>query len=249
MSEAIWGIYGEWMNARGANMREAAKKRELHYLNTKLARSLSYFTAKVDGDEQQVAILSSDNYNERTIYSMPGETIACGAMVEWEDNFWVVSEKDPATELYTKCKMLQCNHLLKWIDDAGIIREQWCVIEDGTKYMTGDLEDRNFIVTRGDARIAMTISKNEHTVKFGRETRFLIDDYDSKEMLSYSLSKPLRVGWHYNGEGVYLFVLREVNSTPDDNMDLGIADYYKYFPKETAEDDSGSIEQNRKEWL
>lgn len=102
--------------------------------------------------------------------------------------------------------------------------------------MTGDLEDRNFIVTRGDARIAMTIAKNEYTVKFGRESRFLIDDDDSEEKLSYVLSKPLRVGWHYNGEGVYLFVLRESNSTEDDNMKLGIANYYKYFPREDEEE-------------
>lgn len=97
--------------------------------------------------------------------------------------------------------------------------------------MTGDLEDRDFITTRGDARISMTISKNKYTVQFGRESRFLIDDEDSKEKLSYSLSKPLRVGRHYNGEGIYVFVLKEANSTDKDNFELGIADYYKYFPK------------------
>lgn len=105
--------------------------------------------------------------------------------------------------------------------------------------MTGDYEDRDFIVTRGDARISMLISKNEHTVKFGRHSRFLIDDPDSKEKLSYTLSKPLRVGWHYNGEGVYLFVLKEANSTDDDNIDLGIADYYKYFSRS---DDQSSVD-------
>lgn len=121
--------------------------------------------------------------------------------------------------------------------------------------MTGDFEDRDFIVTRGDARISMTIARNEHTVKFERKSRFLIDDYGSKEKLSYSLSKPLRVGWHYNGEGVYRFVLKESNSTDDDNMELGIADYYKHFPKTPPIDDSDKPADNegqdggRKVWL
>ena len=233
----IWSLYQSRLDAHGITMREASKKKEIRMLASKLSRSLSYHAAIVDGLDQRVAIINSDNLNEKKIYSMPGETIACGAIVEWEGSFWIVTEKDAADELYTKCKMKQCNHLLKWVDEDSIIHEQWCVIDDGTKYMTGDYEDRDFIVTRGDARISMLISKNEHTVKFGRHSRFIIDDPDSTEKLSYSLSKPLRVGWHYNGEGVYQFVLKESNSTDDDNIELGIADYYKYFPKDGDQDD------------
>lgn len=249
-----WSVYQDRLEAHGASMREAAKKREIRLLNSRTARNLSYFTAIINGEEQQVSILSSDNLNEKTIISMPGETIACGAMIEWADNHWIVTEKDAVTELYTKCKMEQCNYLLRWIDKNAEIHEQWCIIDDGTKYMTGDLEDRDFITTRGDARISMTISKNADTVKFGRESRFLIDDYDSEEKLSYSLSKPLRVGWHYNNEGIYVFVLKEANSTDDDNTELGIADYYKYFPKENTkgddtESDDSSATTNKKGWL
>ena len=32
-------------------------------------------------------------------------------------------------------------------------------------------------------------------------------------------------------------VLKESNSTDDDNIELGIADYYKYFPKDGDQDD------------
>ena len=38
----------------------------------------------------------------------------------------------------------------------------------------------------------------------------------------------------YNTEGVYSFVLQEVVSTDEDNHELGIANYYKYFPKDTS---------------
>lgn len=96
-----------------------------------------------------------------------------------------------------------------------------------TTDLTGELEDRSFTTTRGDSRIAMTITRNRYTVNFDRENRFLIDDPDTKHKLSYLLTKPLKLGAAYNGKGVYKFVLQEVTATEYDNHELGIADYYK----------------------
>ena len=110
--------------------------------------------------------------------------------------------------------------------------EQWCVVEDGTKYLTGEYEDRNFVVTRGDSRISVQLAKNKYTSILNRENRFLIDDEDSPHKLAYLLTKPLKKGATYNGEGTYKFVLQEVTATEYDNHELGIADYYHHFPKE-----------------
>lgn len=96
------------------------------------------------------------------------------------------------------------------------------------------MEDRNFIVTRGDSRIAMTIGKNEHTSKFGREHRFIVDDMDSQTKLAFLLTKPLKIGHTYNNKGIFSFVLQEVVTTDNDNLELNIADYYKHFPKDTT---------------
>lgn len=99
----------------------------------------------------------------------------------------------------------------------------------------------------------MTIAKNKHTVKFGRENRFLIDDPDSNEKLAYALTKPLKIGAVYNSNGVYSFVLQEVVSTNDDNQELGIADYYKHFKRETSENTTTSEKtksnSGKKVWL
>ncbi len=237
-----WEVYERRMLSRGATKREAALNRESRMLTLKLPDNLSYFTALVDDSPQEVAIIDSDNLNEKLIYSLPGETISCGALVFWEKNRWLVSELDAHDEVYTRAKLVQCNHLLRWVSNDGVIHEQWCVIEDGTKYLTGEFEDRNFVVTRGDSRIAMTIARNEHTVKFSRENRFLIDDPDANPKLAYLLTKPLKVGSVYNNRGVYKFVLQEVVSTDFDNHELGIADYYKYYPDELLEVDDSEEE-------
>ena len=229
---SAWDTYEERIGRRGSTKRQAALNREISYIDRKLPENLSYNeTVPIDGIEQNVAIINSDNLNEKMIYSLPGEDLVHGGLVEWMDNRWLITERDANTTLYTRARMVQCNHLLKWVDADDVIREQWCIVEDGTKYLTGEYEDRNFVVTRGDSRIAVTIARNIHTAKLGRNNRFLIDDPDTGFPLAYLLTKPLKMGWTYNNMGVYKFVMQEVQTTADDNTELGIADYYLHFPK------------------
>ena len=62
------------------------------------------------------------------------EDVHHGGLVQWMNSYWLITEKDFNTEVYTRAKMLQCNYLLKWVDDEDrSIHEQWCIIEDGTK--------------------------------------------------------------------------------------------------------------------
>lgn len=253
----VWDTYESRIDARGGSKRGAAFRRETRMVGTKLKDTLSYQTVTIDDVAQDVAVINSDNLNEKTIISLPGEDIGHGGLVHWMDNYWLITERDANTTVYTRAKMIQCNHLLKWVSDDNTIHEQWCIIEDGTKYLTGEYEDRNFVVTRGDSRIALTIARNQFTVKFNREDRFLIDDPESDHKLAYLLTKPLKLGATFNNKGVFKFVLQEVTATDDDNHELGIADYYKHFPKTPVEggnesadtDDNVSEETGKKVWL
>lgn len=241
-----WDTYLSRIEARGGNKRNAALIRETRFIENHLPDSLSYHPVEIYPQEygfniesnvehritQNVAIINSDNLNEKSIYSLPSEDIELGSLVYWMDNYWLVCERDANTTVYTKAKLVQCNHLLKWVSSSNEIMEQWCIIEDGTKYLTGEYEDRNFVVTRGDSRIAMQIARNQYTTEFDRECRFLIDDPETPHKLAYLLTKPLKRGLTYNSQGTFKFVLQEVTATENDNHELGIADYYKHFPKE-----------------
>lgn len=90
----------------------------------------------------------------------------------------------------------------------------------------------------------MTLSRTPETLKFNRQSRFIIDDPESGEQLAYALSKPLRMGSTYNGNGVFKFVMQEVVTTDDDNIEERIADYYKHFPKDYSVDTSTGEIQN-----
>lgn len=272
----IWEVYQARVGVRGSNIRDDTLVREKLRVSHMIQDSLSYHTVlmyddsiieeeqkehcdccdddncccnevETNGVKRKVAIINSDNLDEKYVYSLPGEDLHPGDLFYWADNYWLITDRDANNEVYTRTKAIQCNYLLRWVhvqNGEPVIKEQWCYIEDGTKYMTGELEDRHFIATRGDARIAMTIARNQFTVKFNRKSRFLVDDLESDNLLSFDLSKPLKIGHTYNGKGVYKYVLSESYFVPElDNAELGIADYYMYFPEEST-DDSGSSDGN-----
>lgn len=129
----VWDTYESRVNVRGGTKRGAVFRRETRMIRTKLKDTLSYQTVTIDDVAQDVAVINSDNLNEKTIISLPDEDIRHGGLIHWMDNYWLVTERDANTTVYTRAKMIQCNHLLKWVSDDNKIHEQWCIIEDGTK--------------------------------------------------------------------------------------------------------------------
>ena len=129
-----WSVYESRRSVHGDTLRRTRFIREYGLLTDKAVNSLSFHSAIIDGEERQLSIINSDNLNEKTLLTMPGEDLDCGAIVEWMDNHWLITEKDANNELYTRAKMEQCNYLLKWIDpEEKKIIERWCIVEDGTK--------------------------------------------------------------------------------------------------------------------
>ena len=111
-------------------------------------------------------------------------------------------------------------------------------------------------IVRGDSRISLTLAKDEYSIQLNRNNRFLIDDYDSKNVLAYRLTKPFKLGGSYNGEGVLNFVLTECNTEDSDNIELHIANYYDHFPKEKPDepdtppgDDTPDVPDGKKVWF
>ena len=130
---SAWNEYQNRMDVRGGSKRNAISRREVHNIYSHLPDNMSYTDVTIDDIEQTVAIINSDNLDEKIILSLPGEDIKHGGLVHWMDNYWLVIEKDANRTLYTRAKLHQCNYLLKWVSEDLIIHEQWCYVEDGTK--------------------------------------------------------------------------------------------------------------------
>lgn len=155
-----WDNYRSRMEVRGVTKRQTALNRETRLLQDKVPDSLSYQSLSVYPREKgydifrfcnikefarNLAIINSDNLNEKYICTLPGEDIEHGSLVFWMDNYWLVTERDYNTTVYTKAKMIQCNHLLRWITPDGQVHEQWAVIEDGTKLSIFSFRAKRFV--------------------------------------------------------------------------------------------------------
>lgn len=246
-----WDSYTARNTLHGATSRDRAKYNLMSRLSHQIPTTLSYHNVNIDGVERNIVILNSDNLNQKTLCSLPGEDIRHGALIEWMNHRWIVTERDANTEIYTKCIMLQCNYLLKWINTNGEVVERWCIVEDGTKYLTGEYSDAFFVATRGDSRISVTLQKDDEVLALGRDARFIIDDYGTPDPLAYRLTKPFKLGGSFDENGVVIFVLTECNTEYDDNLELHIADYYKYFPRENQDDNSvaSDTEFEKRGWI
>lgn len=130
---SVWDLYENRTETRGKDKKEIMRIREERFVNRHIGDNLSYHSVTIDDIDRDVVIIASDNLNEKTILSLPGEDLLHGGLVHWMDNYWLITERDADTTLYTRAKMIQCNHLLKWVSDDDVIHEQWCIIEDGTK--------------------------------------------------------------------------------------------------------------------
>ena len=240
-----WDAYRARSAIHGATERDRAKLDLTRRLRNQIPSTLSYHVLIVDGHEQNAVVLNSDNLNQKTICTLPGEDIRHGACIDWVDHKWLVTERDANTEIYTKAIMLQCNYLLRWVNKGGEIIERWCIVEDGTRYLTGEYTDAFFVATRGDSRISVTLPKDAETLALGRDARFIIDDYGTPDPLAYRLTKPFKLGGSFDDNGIVTFVMMECNTEQDDNLELHIADYYKYFPR--VQEDNEEIPDNNLE--
>lgn len=217
--------YRERMSYLRNPARERWLKDTQSWISAKLPHSLSYQSVVIDGERRKCAITSTQKLKEKNILAMPGENIFAGSYVEWANSIWLITSVDEDSEVYQTGLMVQCNYNLKWINPSGEIVSRMVVAIDGTKYLTGEYSQQ--FVTVGDARMQVTMPKDEETVLINRDDRFLIDDPDAPDIQAFEVTKLNRISSVYNGHGVCVHML--VESPRNDNVDnyeLMIANYY-----------------------
>lgn len=224
-----WETYEARVGTTSTDRREHIRIASQEQFYRKIITNMAYHVVTIDGIEQEIAVVRDAERDEKRIYSMPGEKLKHGGLVNWNGIMWLITEKNFDNEFYDNAIMKQCNYQLKWINPTGEIITRWCIVVDGTKYLIG--EKNGNIMSIGDARFAVTLAKDDETKKIKRGQRFLIDDPDADETLAFQITKPNRFFNLYNGEGVYRYILNEVNTTDNDNIEAGIADYYSWYPR------------------
>lgn len=230
-----WDTYFARINTMDSSNRDEIFLREKSRLRNRYRENLSLKTVKINGTDRSLSILSSDSFDNKLVHTLPGESLSQGDMLLWDNEYWIVTQVDPEKDLYYRGTIRRCNYLLKWISDSGNIIEQWCVVDqNGESFSSGEKRGSGFDITVGDAKTLLIISCNEHTIKFDRKTRFLIDSYESGDVLAYRVVSPFRLFGGSNRSGVICLSISECNVEQTDNVELHIADYYKFFEKNST---------------
>lgn len=230
---SIWDTYRDRMTVVGQTKHDMLVNHTKAGIRRRLLDSPSCRRVLVNGEEQTLSITRHAQDGYKKVAAMPGEHLVHGGLVDFANNKWLIIEVDPDDQVYQRGVMRRCNHILRWVSQkTGEIREKWCVVEDGTKYLIGE-RTKEFL-TIGDGRVAVTIAKDPETVELCRGLRFLIDDEDSDFVTAYQITKTNKLYNVYNGEGVFRFILNEVQLTKDDNTELRIADYNNRLQDGTA---------------
>lgn len=232
-----WENYTSRMEAVGITKRDMWVTHTKASISRRLLASPSCRLVKVNGVEQYLSVVhkTKSELDTKRIAALPGEHLAHGGLVDFAGHKWLITAVDVDDEVYEKGFMRLCNHVLRWIGQDGKLKEKWCVVEDGTKYLIG--EKSSDIMTLGDARIAVTVGRDEDTREIHRGQRFLIDDPGSGEVLAYEVSKPNRFFNVYDNAGVFRYILTETNVIDEDNLELRIADYAKWRPPQKTDSD------------
>lgn len=156
---SVWDTYRERMGYSGTNTHDFWVKHARSSLARSLVDSPSCKKVLVNGEEQLMSIMRHAEQGYKKIASMPGETLKHGGLVDWANSKWLITDVDADDTIYQRGIMRRCNHILRWVSSkTGEIREKWCVVEDGTKYLIGE-RTREFL-TIGDGRMAVTIAKD-----------------------------------------------------------------------------------------
>ena len=230
-----WDVYKDRLMQIGCPKHDMWVNHTRMSIRRRMMDSPSCRKVEINGAEQYVSIVHTTDMFRKKICALPGESLYHGGLVDFANNKWIITEIDADNDIYERGYMQQCNHILRWISKDGTLKEKWCFVEDGTKYLIGEFSEE--LMSIGDARIAITIARDEDTIELSRGFRFLIDDTDAENPIAYQITKPNKLFNVFNGRGVFKFILNEVTTTKNDNFELRIADYYNWMPPRATDGD------------
>jgi hypothetical protein len=178
------------------------------------------YTVEVNGISKNLWILPTIKKDICKLTAHPYEKfVEAGELVYWNDDYWLIIESKPHTDIVSQGTMERCNQTLKWIDDNGDIQEHPTVYYFNTRSNFGVEEGK--VMNLPDGRRQTIVQLNEHTQKLKRDDRFIFGGEVFK-VIDYD---------YVSDEGlVNLSLQSDQYNEAKDNLELGIADYYRYVP-------------------
>jgi len=151
------------------------------------------------------------------------------------DEIWLTIASDINNADKPTCTIEKCNSFLKFIDSDGTIQQFPCVIESSKRFTKNNV-DAYFILPVGMSRIYIQYNSITDSIIEGQ--RFVLGKrvYKVDEVDDYSQI--------INNKGLISLVLELTQKIDDDNIELGIANYYSRQHTYLVDILNGSSAQN-----
>lgn len=161
---------------------------------------------------------------QKDIIAYPGEDFGIGDVVECYGAHWLITQKDPNTDIVCKGLMELCTLKMRWQNPKTLqIIERWAILKN--PYSTN--VDKGNVIATVYGKYKIFVPNDEETMTVAPDKRFIIGQAGGRPMV-YKLTFPDPSSRSYDaaGPGILIWNVESDEDVHDtDNVELMIADY------------------------
>ena len=138
---------------------------------------------KKDKDKIMKALINPDklkfDYDDKILSIRFDAEITAGDIIEWlgTSTYWLVYLQDLDEKAYFRSEIRRCQYLLRWKDNAGVIRETYAAERGPVETKIDYIQKAGISVDRPNHSLHILMPLNEHTeAYFKRYAKFYIPD-------------------------------------------------------------------------
>ncbi len=233
--QGYFSKYKERIFLHGDSVAEQQRQRLARNVSLAFANAPDYIVVQINGADVGCRVVDDKTTRQgyrssstmKTLIFESGTLFETGNYVDMDNQKWLIT--DFINDVIPKAHIQLCNNVLKFIDDAGAIVEYPAFVQNKSLYTTG--VDGGRIISIPDSKITVGVAFNEDTSKLARDKRFLFGRNGKYFAYKLTLIDIATI------PGLALLVMEEDAIQPEDNLELGIADYNrKVDPSPTPTD-------------
>lgn len=229
-------LYQKKMQMRGSNARDRNFKNKQREFNYFFNNSLTRQTCLINGVEEELIFQDHSQSNNKDLsddkYVIAQNTTAIGVgdYITWSNGEWLIfTEEFKTIQTHQQLKVKAVNENIKWIVNGKICNDSkgWgAYVQSQTLYTLGVSVTNNIAAV--DSKMMMYMQNNKESRALRADDRVFIGYKVYKIKFMDPVSRP----------GLINYLLEEDTISAYDNVEFGVADYYKYYGKETSDDQS-----------
>lgn len=228
-------FYKKKIHTRGATPYERIMKRKKREFDNYFKFALNKEPCLVDGVATEMVFQDHSQSNnkdlsdDKYVIAHNDVDIGVGSYVRWRNEDWMVfTEETKTIPTHQQLKMKEVNWTIKWLSNGKIVNDgkgYGAYVQNQTLYTLGVAMNGDLISTV-DGKMMMYMQDNEDTRSIKISQRVVIGKHIYRIMFADIVSR----------KGVINFLMEQDTETEYDNIELGVANYWRDKEDEPVEE-------------